>query len=73
MSAEPVDHRIHQLDDVIRLPAVFQPEQQRRERVPTGQVGIRKSAFLNHMIYPDSPGTRETPLPGVATRILPSA
>jgi hypothetical protein len=24
-------------------------------------------------LYPDSPGTRETPLPGVATRILPSA
>lgn len=25
------------------------------------------------LIYPDSPGTRKTPLPSVATRILPSA
>ena len=50
MSVEPVDHRIHQLDELIRLPAVFQPEQQRRERVTTGQVSIRKRAFLDDMI-----------------------
>jgi ACS family glucarate transporter-like MFS transporter len=37
------------------------------------EMGYLFSSFLWMYIYPDSPGTRETPLPGVATRILPSA